>query len=145
MVSSLQTLRSAFLRLIYESLFRHSNEDSAHTGLWGERPNFDVPVTSKPKNSFPTLKVEAAFWDTRCPSRMQVSASSILVYSFYIRLGDKECNRRGTLNSEATMFLSLREAYAWLLNSKDSACQCRRSKTHGFDPWVRKIPCRRKW
>ena len=25
---------------------------------------------------------------------------------------------------------------------KESACQCRR---HGFDPWVRKIPWRRKW
>ena len=28
------------------------------------------------------------------------------------------------------------------LSSKESACQCRR---HGFDPWVRKIPWRRKW
>ena len=23
------------------------------------------------------------------------------------------------------------------------ACQCRRHKRHGFDPWVRKMPCRR--
>ena len=30
----------------------------------------------------------------------------------------------------------------WWLSSKESACQCRR---HGFDPWVRKIPWRRKW
>ena len=28
------------------------------------------------------------------------------------------------------------------LSSKGSACQCR---IHGFDPWVRKIPWRRKW
>ena len=28
------------------------------------------------------------------------------------------------------------------LSSEDSACQCRR---HRFDPWVRKIPWRRKW
>ena len=28
---------------------------------------------------------------------------------------------------------------------KESACQCRRWKRHGFDPWVRKIPWRRKW
>ena len=27
-------------------------------------------------------------------------------------------------------------------DSKESPCQCRR---HGFDPWVRKIPWRRKW
>ena len=30
----------------------------------------------------------------------------------------------------------------WWLNSKESACQCRR---HGFDPWVWKIPWSRKW
>ena len=29
--------------------------------------------------------------------------------------------------------------------SKESTCQCRRHKRHGFDPWVRKIPWRRKW
>ena len=29
-----------------------------------------------------------------------------------------------------------------LLSGKESACQCRR---HGFNPWVRKIPWRRKW
>ena len=30
----------------------------------------------------------------------------------------------------------------WWLSGKESACQCRRP---GFDPWVRKIPWRRKW
>ena len=28
---------------------------------------------------------------------------------------------------------------------EESACQCRRHKRCGFDPWVRKIPWRRKW
>ena len=28
---------------------------------------------------------------------------------------------------------------------KDSTCQCRRCRRLGFDPWVRKIPWRRKW
>jgi len=28
---------------------------------------------------------------------------------------------------------------------KQPVCQCRRHKTHRFDPWVRKIPWRRKW
>ena len=28
---------------------------------------------------------------------------------------------------------------------KESACQCQRRKTRGFDPSVRNIPCRRKW
>ena len=30
-------------------------------------------------------------------------------------------------------------------NGKESACQCRRLKRCGFDPWVSKIPWRRKW
>ena len=30
----------------------------------------------------------------------------------------------------------------WWLRGKESICQCRR---HGFDPWVVKIPWRRKW
>ena len=28
---------------------------------------------------------------------------------------------------------------------KESACHCRKHKRFGFDPWVRKIPSRRKW
>ena len=31
------------------------------------------------------------------------------------------------------------------LSDKESACQCRRHRRHGFDPWVGKIPWRRKW
>ena len=31
------------------------------------------------------------------------------------------------------------------LMGKESACQCRRHRRHGFKPWVRKIPLRRKW
>ena len=32
----------------------------------------------------------------------------------------------------------------WWLSGKESACQCRRRGRHGFDPWVGKIPWRRK-
>ena len=28
-------------------------------------------------------------------------------------------------------------------SDKKPACQCRRYKRHGFDPWVVKVPCRR--
>ena len=31
------------------------------------------------------------------------------------------------------------------LNGKEPACQWRRCKRCWFDPWVEKIPCRRKW
>ena len=37
---------------------------------------------------------------------------------------------------------SIVELLSWCLSSKQSACQCKRC---GFDPWVRKILCRRKW
>ena len=37
---------------------------------------------------------------------------------------------------------SLTEGLRQWLSSKESACQCRR---HGFNPWVGKIPWRRKW
>ena len=31
------------------------------------------------------------------------------------------------------------------LSGKESACQCRICRRPGFDPWVEKIPWRRKW
>ena len=31
------------------------------------------------------------------------------------------------------------------LSGKESACQCRSHRRCGFNPWVRKIPWRRKW
>ena len=31
------------------------------------------------------------------------------------------------------------------LSGRESACQCGRHRNPGFDPWVRKIPWRRKW
>ena len=30
-------------------------------------------------------------------------------------------------------------------SGKESTCQCRRCKRHGFNPWVGKIPWRKKW
>ena len=31
------------------------------------------------------------------------------------------------------------------VSGKESACQCRRCRRHGFNSWVGKIPWRRKW
>jgi len=31
------------------------------------------------------------------------------------------------------------------LSGKESACQCRRHRRQGYDPWVEKILWRRKW
>ena len=30
-------------------------------------------------------------------------------------------------------------------SGNEPACQCRRQKRHGFNPWVAKIPWRRAW
>ena len=38
----------------------------------------------------------------------------------------------------------LKSGLSWWLSGKESACQCRRQRD-GFDPWVGKIPWRRKW
>ena len=38
--------------------------------------------------------------------------------------------------------LMRKDGLPWWFCGKESACQCRRC---GFNPWVRKIPWRRKW
>ena len=40
---------------------------------------------------------------------------------------------------------SLKNQTTGSASGKESACQCRRCKTLGFDPWVGKIPMTRKW
>ena len=39
----------------------------------------------------------------------------------------------------------LRSISLHMLPGKEPTCQCRRHKRHRFDPWVGKIPWRRKW
>ena len=43
------------------------------------------------------------------------------------------------------MYLYHEMGLPWCLSGKESACQGRRCKRHRFDPWVGKIPQRRKW
>ena len=42
-------------------------------------------------------------------------------------------------------FSSLTPGLPRWYSGKESACHCRRHKRQGFDPWVGKIPWRRKW
>ena len=46
---------------------------------------------------------------------------------------------------DMTERLSLSFHFPQWLSSKESACQCRRHRRCGFDPWVRKILWRRTW
>ena len=54
------------------------------------------------------------------------------------------CSSWGRKESDMTEQLNRTELMGllWWLSVKESTCQCRRL---GFDPWVRKIPWRRKW
>ena len=45
---------------------------------------------------------------------------------------------------ENKTLVKLEEGLPRWCSSKESTCQCRRYKRHGFDPWVGKIPQRRK-
>ena len=42
------------------------------------------------------------------------------------------------------IFLMSRVLPKWC-SGNESTCQCRRCKSCGYNPWVGKIPCRRKW
>ena len=60
------------------------------------------------------------------------------------------CSPWGCKELDTTEWLSLSpRIYCVQVTSsgkkKKSACQCRRPKRCGFDPWVRRIPCGRKW
>ena len=52
------------------------------------------------------------------------------------KVSQKEKNKYHIL-----IYMESRGLPCWL-SGKESTCKCRR---HGFDPWVRKIPWRRKW
>ena len=47
-----------------------------------------------------------------------------------------------TEDSQAPLFMGF-GLPRWL-SDKELDCQCRRHKRHGFDPWIGKIPWRRK-
>ena len=47
----------------------------------------------------------------------------------------------GTHTGSTNVYVKVQIVPQWL-SGKESACQCRR---HKFNPWVRKIPWRRKW
>ena len=57
-------------------------------------------------------------------------------YKYILISGGKEAKKE----NKATQ--GDKEGPPWWLCGKECACQCRR---HRFDPWVRKIPWRRKW
>ena len=47
--------------------------------------------------------------------------------------------------SSSAHYYRLHWVFPGAASGKEPACQCRRWKRHGFEPWVRKILWRRKW
>ena len=63
-------------------------------------------------------------------------------------MGEREVNFNATshLVAKSYSFFPLQaEGFPGGTGDKEPACQRRRCKRRGFDPWVRKIPWRRKW
>ena len=53
-------------------------------------------------------------------------------------------HKESDMTAAANTIAIMTRASSWL-SCKESACQCRRHRAHEFNPWVRKIPWRRKW
>ena len=62
----------------------------------------------------------------------------ITVTYYYLWPWQKSCDLRTAVLFHSASFRGL----PWWLSGKESTCQCKRCR---FDPWVRKIPWRRKW
>ena len=58
--------------------------------------------------------------------------------------GLKPASPESPASQADSLLLSYQGGPRWL-SGKESACQCRRCKRHGLDPWVGKIPWNRKW
>ena len=55
------------------------------------------------------------------------------------------CNILFLVNKEWSDAKERDYSFLHVLSGKESACQCRRFRRCGFNPWVGKIPWRRKW
>ena len=62
----------------------------------------------------------------------------------WTREEDEATNNTGAITMHFMGPLGQRRLPRWL-SGKESACQCRRCRSLRFDPWIRKIPWRRKW
>ena len=84
-----------------------------------------------------TLCLETRVWMWEVPK----TALWFLSWSF---LGMSNIERQIWDRGQRSWLLFEHSFPRWL-SSKESACQCRRHRRCRFNPWVRKIPWRRKW
>ena len=61
----------------------------------------------------------------------------------------KHTHKQADTQVNMTCLYDIKKLYVYMIfggdSGKEPACQSRRCRRHGFDPWVRKTPRRRKW
>ena len=73
-------------------------------------------------------------------SQEQKSKLNSSVMNLHTRVGDiSPCSKGNSQSYRSKIGLP-----GWL-SGKECACQCRKLRRWGFDPWIRKIPWRSKW
>ena len=114
--------------------------------LWDWNEKWPFPVLCAPRG----LHITRAFLDTHLANKGDGKSCEAKVVN---RAGDKvRLFNWQWPRSLQNLLLRAEKGYLtdprvqvgllWWLSGKESACQCRQ---HVFDPWVRKIPWRRKW
>ena len=89
--------------------------------------SWDTSETQSSSGSFVTPSHHFYSWEDRPFGLDLIFIMHIITYQF---------------NCKALNFPTINNGLPWRLSGKESACQCSR---HGFNPWVRKMPWRRKW
>ena len=72
-------------------------------------------------------------------------AADICFLKWHRPLLPSKCDGHRVRNTPDCLSLPTPEGLPRWHTAKDPACQCRRHKRPGFDPWVGKIPQRRAW
>ena len=81
---------------------------------------------------FPILLIYVFMNNNNCVYRNIIYNTYIIIYILY-----------GIYNTYIIIYI-LHGLPKWL-SGKESACQCRSRRRFGFNPWVGKMPWRRKW
>ena len=68
-----------------------------------------------------------------------LNLNTVLSLNSYAKCGNNSCLY------DSHIIESIDSLPRWLRGKESPACQCRRHRRHRFNPWVSKIPCRRKW
>ena len=105
--------------------------------------------TSMQTLTFHRLDWQSTWWSQGCNPRAQSQRMQGL-----LRLGLGSCiaslrltfywSKLSQAQPDSSSTVREINSTSWWLSGKESACQCRRHKRGGFNPWVSKIPWRRK-